>query len=386
MGPIGTVFAKEFVDNLRDRRSVIMAMVYPLIGPVFLGLMLVALGSFLSSTKDQTFDIFVENADGVPALVAYFSDNGVDIKPAPANYRVAIRNGDIPFVLSLSADAAVNADSLDVRLVADPSRISALKLISHTINILRAYEREMIAAQLAREGLERSLARPLTITPENVGQAWGATALFLNLIPPFLMFTVFIGGFYLVLDTTSGERERGSLEPLLINPVARWQLMIGKLLAALFFTLTTVIIQLLAFKLVLDLAPSQTLAGGRSNAETIAIMLAVVVPLVIFAVVLQMIIVTVTHSIKEAQTYLGLLPLIPAMPGLLLVFMPVSSHTGLAAIPTFGQTVLMGALVRGDPVSGLDLMVSVVSTLAVTAIMFWFAVRLYEREQLLFAK
>src|SRR6185312_7803239 len=83
----------------------------------------------------------------------------------------------------------------------------------------------------------------------------------------------------------------------------------------------------------------------------LTLLLPVCLPLVLFAVAAQLVIAAVTRSLKEAQTYLGLLPLVPAIAGMLLVFAPVELHSALAAIPTFGQTVLMGQIIRAEPMS-----------------------------------
>jgi sodium transport system permease protein len=105
---------------------------------------------------------------------------------------------------------------------------------------------------------------------------------------------------------------------------------------------------------------------------------------VLFAVAAQLVIAAMTRSLKEAQTYLGLLPLGPAIAGMLLVFAPVELHSVLAAIPTFGQTVLMGQVIRSEAMNWAMVAVSAFATLAVTFALLAIAFRLYEREQILF--
>ena len=109
------------------------------------------------------------------------------------------------------------------------------------------------------------------------------------------------------------------------------------------------------------------------------------IPMMVFAVTVQIIIATVTRSFKETQTYLGLLPLIPSVPGMVLVFVAVSPHLWIMTIPFFSQVVLIGQLVRGDPVSMANAAVSVGSTLLLSVAMLFLAGRLYSREQLLFS-
>jgi len=220
---------------------------------------------------------------------------------------------------------------------------------------------------------------------ENVGRAGNLGFMFLNMIPPFLMFTLFIGGVYLTLDATSGERERGSFEPLMINPVTRSQVLIGKLGAAVVFTLVALAVQVVAFWVMLHSVPSEALGIGElPSVLHLALLLPVCFPLALFAVATQLIITAVTRSMKEAQTYLGLLPLVPGIAGMILVFVPVKVHSLLAAIPTFGQTLLMGQIVRSEEVSWALIGVAVLATLVFTAALLALGFRLYEREEILF--
>lgn len=120
------------------------------------------------------------------------------------------------------------------------------------------------------------------------------------------------------------------------------------------------------------------------NVARLTLLVPVCLPLVLFAVASQLVIAAVTRSLKEAQTYLGLLPLVPAIAGMLLVFAPVELHSLLAAIPTFGQTVLMGQVIRSETMNWTMIAISAFATLAVTLALLAVAFRLYEREQILF--
>ena len=106
--------------------------------------------------------------------------------------------------------------------------------------------------------------------------------------------------------------------------------------------------------------------------------------LMMMAVGIQFIIATLTRSFKEAQTYLGLLPLVPAIPGMVMVFSPVRTDEWLMAIPTFSQTLLMGQLIRGEPVAFTNILISMSSTTFIALVLIVLVARLYEREKLIF--
>ena len=100
---------------------------------------------------------------------------------------------------------------------------------------------------------------------------------------------------------------------------------------------------------------------------------------------LQMVIATFTRSFKEAQNYLSMLPLIPALPGLFLVFLPVKQELWMMLIPTFGQQLLINRVMRGEVVDPLDVVISAAMTIVVAGLLLALAVTLYRRERILFS-
>ncbi|HUI17881.1 MAG TPA: ABC transporter permease subunit [Alphaproteobacteria bacterium] len=391
MSIIGIVFRKEMIDNLRDRRSILVAMIYPLMGPLLLGLLFTFVGSMLKIQHGvggggAAMVVDVAHAENAPEFAAFLKAHGVIIRAAPDDPVGAVRRDEVPYVLILP-DRPVGAAGgpLEVKVVTDPARLDSIVASGQVLEILSAYERETTAARLSAAGVDPKMMSSLTVVHENVGRAGNLGFMFLNMIPPFLMFTLFIGGVYLTLDATSGERERGSFEPLMINPVTRSQVLIGKLGAAVVFTLVALAVQVVAFWVMLHSVPSEALGIGElPSVLHLALLLPVCFPLALFAVATQLIITAVTRSMKEAQTYLGLLPLVPGIAGMILVFVPVKVHSLLAAIPTFGQTLLMGQIVRSEEVSWALIGVAVLATLVFTAALLALGFRLYEREEILF--
>jgi sodium transport system permease protein len=385
MATVIVVFLKELIDNLRDRRSIAMAMIYPLIGPLILGLMITFVAGTLKVNEGRSVVILATGAANAPALGRYLAAHGAVLRPAPDDAEDAVRKGRAPFVLVLPRPQIGPDAPLDVTLLADASRLSSVVPIAQVMDLLHGYEHEVTAARLERLGVAPDLLSPLRIQQQNVGRAISLGATFLNMMPPFFIFTLFLGGVYLTLDTTSGERERGSFEPLMINPVSRSEVLIGKFGAAVVFTLLALAVQLFAFWAMTRLVPRESLGlMTPPDVARLSLLLPVCLPLVLFAVAAQLVIAAVTRSLKEAQTYLGLLPLVPAIAGMLLVFAPVELHSMLAAIPTFGQTVLMGQVIRNETLSWAMVAVSASATLAVTLALLAIAFRLYEREEILF--
>jgi sodium transport system permease protein len=138
----------------------------------------------------------------------------------------------------------------------------------------------------------------------------------------------------------------------------------------------------------LNVVPLENFFGVRLTVDVSAVLtiLLIVLPIVLFASGLQMIIATNSRSFKEAQTTLGLLAILPGLPGLFLAFVPVKSTLWMMLIPTFGQQLLINQVMRGEAVNLLHFAVSAAVTLVFSLAFIIVAIRLYRREQVLFGK
>jgi sodium transport system permease protein len=179
--------------------------------------------------------------------------------------------------------------------------------------------------------------------PLLVGMLWRQPPA-LALLPAFLMITAFTGSMNVANDSMAGERERGSLEPLLLNPVSLWDLVFGKWLAICAFGLAGVVLTLLVALGVLYATPLH----ARMHASGLLWMLLVAVPLVPLAAGIDLAICTFAQTPKEGNSYLGVVLLAPMLTGLLAEFYPVSLNAAVAAIPLLGQQRMLSALTRGQ--------------------------------------
>jgi sodium transport system permease protein len=386
MSAILTVFRKEMVDHLRDKRSILIAMIYPLLGPLLLGAMFFFVGGTMRVNQNTALVVPVINAESGSDLVAYLERHGALIRPLMDGARTLVAGGWVPFALVLPENSGhAGAGPLAVRLIANPSRFDSIVATGRVIELLNDYQRETLGGRLSAAGISPSVMNILRIDQENVGRAAGPAIMFLTMIPPFLIFTLFTGGVHVTLDSTSGERERGSFESLMMNPVTRAQVLTGKLGTAIVFTLMALSSQVVGFWVMLHSVPEASLGLiAPPSVLRLLVVVSVCLPIVVLAVALQLLISAVTRSMKEAQTYLGLLPLVPGLAGMVLALAPVNAQPLLALIPTFGQTLLMGQLVRSEAVSVIFIAITAVATLVTTAFLLWLGFRLYEREEILF--
>ena len=150
----------------------------------------------------------------------------------------------------------------------------------------------------------------------------------------FTLVSAFVGGMNVAMDTIAGERERHSLLPLLLNPVARRDIVTGKFLAVSLFSLAGLVINLLGFALVLHMP------------RLLPALVAALLPLALLAAGLQLLISTVCRATKEAQTYLSMLVFLPMGFGLSQVFFP-AVHEWFTFLPLLGQQLQFEAWLKG---------------------------------------
>jgi sodium transport system permease protein len=248
--------------------------------------------------------------------------------------------------------------------------------------MLENYSRRTGAMRLVARGLAPSLGSGLLIATRDQATPQARGAMLFAMLPYFLILTSFLGGMWLAIDSTAGERERQSLEPLLVNPVAREQILLGKLCAAASFSFTSLTLGLLAFALAARLLPSQQIQvslnlGPRVMGSILLLML----PLLLLIVISQMVVAAFAKSYREAQTYVGLLQLLPLIPSIALAVLPVTPQLWMYALPLIGQQLTMLRLLRGELVSALPLALCTLDTVLASVAAFLLARRLYESER-----
>jgi sodium transport system permease protein len=390
MGRVTVIFSKEVRDNLRDRRTLAGALVYPLIGPILLALVYAVMGHTASTRAEKPLPLPVVGAENAPALVQFLQQSGAEIKPPPADPEAEVLSGDHDIVLIIPRDYGKDfsaGHSAAVQMVMDDSRGSAQPSIRRARAMLDAYSRQIGSLRLLARGVHPAVISALAIEEVDVATPQSQAASLLNMLPYFIVFSLFIGGMYLAIDTTVGERERGSLEPLLINPAARSELVLGKLGATLVFTVVAVVETLLAFYVMLNVLPTESLGVKMSlHTDTLLIIFAIVIPVVLLTSSLQMIVATFTRGFKEAQNYLSFMMIVPALPGMFLAFIPVKIKLWMMLIPIFAQQLLINQALRGETLKWNHSLVSAVVTIAVGFLLTFLAIRMYERERILFGR
>lgn len=382
-----TIFLKEVRENLRDRKTVINTLIVgPLIGPVLMGLMMTAIVSREATRADQALQLPVIGAELAPNLINFLRTQNIAIKDAPSDPERAVRDQDHDVVLRIDQKFVDNwskGDAAPVDLIYDSSHQDADRARLRVEAAISAYSAQVGALRLIARGIHPVVARPVSAVDRDQASAEAKGGLFLSFMPYFLILGAFMGGMYLAIDTTAGERERQSLEPLLANPVPRWKIVAGKLLATSAFAMTTLLLTLIAFAIVMPLLPLDKL-GMKFNFSFFLFpqMLLALTPVVLLAASVQTMVAANAKSYREAQSWLGMITIIPAIPSMLLMVIPVKPALWMFAVPLLGQHLSIMKLVRAEGIVGMEWLALLASGLTLAGIVAFFTARIYNRESL----
>ena len=270
MALAGVVLRKELLDSLRERRALVMALFFPLFGPAVLGMML-----WVSRTAQGAIErplaLPIAGGEHAPELVAFLRGAGVEVTPAPADPERAVRAGERDVVLVIPPQFGERLRAgrpAPVRLVLDASRPSAQPAILRARALLDGYGRQLGLQRLLVRGIHPGLVQAIMVEESELSTPESRAALVLNVLPYFVILSMFVGGMAIAIDTTTGERERQSLEPLLANPVPRSGLALAKIGATALFASVALVETLVGFGVVPLLLPAASLGSRFGSART----------------------------------------------------------------------------------------------------------------------
>jgi len=381
------VFMKEVRENLRDRRTVLNTLLTgPLLAPVIFVLIINGVIARELDKAEKPLPVPVVGASQAPNLIAFLKQHNVVIKDAPADAERAVREMDADLVLRIPdtyAESWNKGESAQVELIYDASQRDAQGSVARLRAVLDGYAQGNGAMRLLARGISPAVVRPLVVAERDQSTAQTRSGTLFAMLPYFFILGAFVGGMALAIDTTAGERERQSLEPLLVNPVPRGQILAGKLAATSAFALTSVLLGIIAFSVVGRFLPTEKLGMALSIGPHFALTtMLVMLPLVALIATLQTLAAAFAKSFREAQTYLSLLMFVPAVPTMLLSLFPIKTQTWMYAVPLMGQQVTITRLMRGDVVTMQQLGLCFACTAAAALVIYFVTATIYRGERL----
>ena len=386
-----TVFLKEIVDNIRDRRTLMSALIMgPIFGPVMFAFIINLSIDRALDDAESTMELPVIGQEHAPNLMRFLESRNIDIVAGPENIHrgaEAVKLGEHDVVLVIPEGFGEQlADTIPARveLYSDEANSQGEKEARRARSALYAYNQQLASLRLSARGVNPMLLRPINVDDIDVSTPSGRSAMLLGMMSYFFIFALLMGGMSLAIDTTAGERERGSLEPLLSLPVTRGQLILGKIFSACVFMAASLLLSLLSFYAVLRFMPLEQL-GMTPNfgLPVVAAAFFLLLPFVLVGAALMTLVASFTKSYKEAQTWLSVVLIAPTLPILIVSILTLRPQLAFMFIPSLSQHLILVDMVKNEPLDGLFVAISVCSTLIVGSLLTWICARLYRREGLL---
>ena len=379
------IFVKEITDNFRDRRSWSKVIIVALLGPF----MMAGMATFISQEREgdgtDTVDLPMVGAALAPGLVQHLTQAHFNVVPAPDDAEAAVRAGTKDFVLVVTPEfvkAFDEARPAPVRIVLDQSRTKA-SVMHRLENALRDHGLQVGAYRLWARGVDPRVVMALAVETENTEPPLSRLRPILVMVPMFILVSAFLGGLYVAIDVTAGERERGSLEQLLLNPVSAADVVLGKLGAVLVSTLATTFLTTMGYMVVLN-AGLFDLPGVVLSLSTFDLgrIYAMMFPVTLLSSSLLMLLASRTSSFKEASTSAQLLFMMPMIPGLMATFMPRANPPAWAPlVPIYGQEMSISAILQRSPTNSAHVALCAGVTLAIAFGVIATTIRRYDRER-----
>jgi sodium transport system permease protein len=388
---IWAVFRKEFRENLRDRRTLLSALVFgPLFGPILVAAIMQFGISHAEEQSDENIQVAVTHAERAPNLLAHLRARGVDIEPVKldeAAMRDAVATQTHKIILDIPEDFGARlqaGEPAPLILYSDGSRGFDRRGVGRVRALISQYGIEIAQLRFLARGIEPLSVLPISVQEIDVSTPSSRSVLVLNMLSYIVLLAMLFGGLYLAIDATAGERERGSLEMLLTAPVPRENLIYGKIAAAATYMFVSLVLTVIMFSIAISFVGLEQV-GITANLGPAAAskMIACCAPLILFGASYLSIISGFAKSYREAQTYLGLVITIPTMPLMFAGILGLQAKTSLMFVPFLSQHLLLTTIVRAEPIAPLHVAISVTSTLVYGVALMFLAGRLYRREGLL---
>src|SRR5215813_4652856 len=385
---IKLIYLKEILDLLRDRRTIISMLVFPLL---FIPLIFLGVSYFLSRSinraQDKQFNLALKQETGLEGIATSLEQAGFNVRPSD-NPRRAVENKET----ELGVDVSGETNSPAIRIYADQSQLEATVASGRIEAALNQLKEARIKNELQRAGVPERILTPFTVEKVNTAPPQKMSGMFIGAMIGY-MFVMFMlmGAMYPAIDMTAGEKERRTMEMLISSPAGRGEIVLGKILVAITASFMTSVLAIISFRVSSLLAmkantsgqPPQLMMELPLDAKTFVLIFVSSIPMAILSATLMIAIATTAKSYKEAQSYITPLFLVAVIPAMGSLLPGVKLNPGMALIPIVNFSLLIKELILGDwSLTGFTL--SVLSNLIYAAIAFTAAVTVFKNERILF--
>jgi len=386
LSTLWTVLLKELRDIGRDHRTLALTV---LMGPILLPALILGMGTLAEKRAKTQLDKVLEvptiGIEHAPNLVAFLGTQGIKAIPATDTLEQDIRAQRVDVALRISEDYGEDWKAgrpALVEIMLDTTRRDSGIPSRRVQSALAAYSGQVGALRLLARGIDASVAQPVNVGQLDLATPEAKRGMLLSvMLPYFLIISAFLGGAALVLDATAGERERQSLEPLLATPASRGAIVSGKILAACLLGALSLLLTLIALKLS---AQASSAMARQLDVSLLAIakLLFVLMPMLLIGTSLLTFLASGAKSLKEAQSHMSWLMLLPMIPTIVLMVNPVKTQLWQFSVPFLAQNQLLLKVIRSEPIDAQTWAVYLGCSVGLALLLWAGAVWRYRQEKL----
>jgi len=386
-----TVMQKELRESLRDRRTLLNSLLIgPIIAPLFFILILKLALARSVSNEDEAAPVTVVNAVAAPNFVQQLRERGLEVslrEGAEDDIRRWITEHNELVVLRIPpafGERFSEGKPAAVQLYADGSNSEAGKHLGRLRQAIAGYSSLVGSLRLQARGISPMVGQPVVIDDIDVSTPSARATLMLGMLSYVILLATLMGGLHVAIDATAGERERGSLESLLTLPVVREHLIYGKIAATTVMMLVSLALVATSVAFSLKALPLETFGMTANFGPSVVwrVFLAVA-PFALVAASILTVVASFTRTYKEAQSWLGLVLIVPTVPIAIASVLDIAPRATLMLVPSLSQHLLIQGLMRGEPLPVAWALLATVSCLVLGLALAWLAGRLYRREAIL---
>ncbi len=351
------VWRKEWLDALRDKKSLRMAFLMPVyfVGVfVAYSLFIIHMNQQSRATNNEPIKLSIVGAEQLPALVDWLQERGIQVEAADEQAYQQVQNGQLGYALIVPDDARekfATGESIELALVFDATNNKLQGALQFVRQQIWSWNSRIGSLRLLSRGISPAIVNPVVVRDLNVASDQKMGFFVMAILPMLLILTVFMAAVGFSADMTAGERERRSLESLLITPAASGAILLGKWLNSLSLTFMVIVVELTLLAIAFAYVPFKEL-GLRVHVTPLdlLVVLMALMSLAIVATALQFLISLFARSFKDAQTYMGLMIFIPMVPLFYTQFNPSAYADWFRWVPVLAQQLVVKDLLLGGDV------------------------------------
>lgn len=374
------VFKKELRETVRDKRSVSLFLFLIILYPAMLWMLFNQIIVRANAPDREHTEIVLIGAEKVPTLVAQLEQKNISVashgEMTDSEITALLAQQKVTTVLKIGPDFTENYQQMRparIEIWYDSATEQQAKQ-RRVESVLRNYTNSIASARLLAHGVSPATLMPIQLQDYDTASGASRSAKLVGSIMGMMFVFSFMFCMNAVMDMTAGERERRSLEILMVQPVSPLQLILGKWLAAALISFVGITCELIAMHFLLKVLPLEEIGmSWRLELLTLVGVCLASFPLCLFAAGAEIALALNARTFKEAQTMMSFAIMVPMLPILVVPMLDLNTETWMYAVPILANQTLLMELSKGSTVNVVCILLTILSSLAPALISVAFA-------------